>query len=162
MNGFSYLDLGILILLIYFMINGFSSGFIKQTSLILGVLVAVIIAINYYQDFQQYIEPFFELSPQVMQLISFAILLIIVTLFIHILGLIIRNILKMLFLGPLDSIAGALLGLVKGLIIAYFFVLLLDQLPIQEVAELLERSLASNLLSLTPILTENMQNIYEP
>lgn len=163
MNGITFLDIAILILLLYFVIGGYSKGFIKQTSTIVGLIAALFIAVNYYQDFQSYLLPYFSLSERMMQFVSFAILFVLVNIFIHILGMVIKKMINLIFLEPLDHITGAVLGLVKGGILAYFLVLLLDQIPYSSVTTLVNNSfLANRLLDLTPIVQKNLQDIFKP
>ncbi|MDI3548426.1 MAG: rane protein required for colicin production [Halanaerobiales bacterium] len=163
MKGITFLDIAILILFLYFVLGGYNKGFIKQTSTLVGLVAALLIAINYYRDFQSYLIPYFDLSAGMMQFISFAVLFILVNLFIHLLGLVLKNLLNLLFLEPLDHIAGAALGLVKGVIIAYFLVLLLDQIPYSRANNLLDNSyLANSLLNVTPIIQKNLQDIFRP
>jgi membrane protein required for colicin V production len=163
LNGITFLDIAILILLLYFVIGGYSKGFIKQTSTIVGLIAALFIAVNYYQDFQSYLLPYFSLSERMMQFVSFAILFVLVNIFIHILGMVIKKMINLIFLEPLDHITGAVLGLVKGGILAYFLVLLLDQIPYSSVTTLVNNSfLANRLLDLTPIVQKNLQDIFKP
>lgn len=163
MKGVSPLDISILILFLYFILRGYNKGFIRQTSRILGLVFALVVAINSYKGFQSYLEPYLDLSPRVMQFVSFAILFIIINIFVHLLGVVLKNIVDLLFLEPLDHIAGAALGLIKGGILSYFLVLLLAQIPYMFFVNLISESfLAESLLGLSPIIQKNLQEIFRP
>ncbi len=163
MNGISPLDICILILFLYFILKGYNKGFIKQTSRLFGLLLALIIAMNSYKSFQSYLTPYFDFSPQILQFMSFAILFILVNLFIHILGMVLKNMVDLLFLDPIDHIAGAALGLIKGVIFTYLLVLLLDQIPYMFFVRLMDESfLATGLLEFTPLIEKNLQQIFRP
>lgn len=163
MNSITVLDIVLLVLFLYFLYSGYSKGFIKQTSTILGIIVALLIAINYYQWFEKYLLPYVDVSEQMLQFLSFAVLFILVNIFIHLLGVIFKKILDMLFLDPLDHVAGAVLGLLKGGLIAYFLVLILAQIPYNGLSEIVDRSfLAARLLDFTPIIKQNLQMFFGP
>ncbi len=163
MSGITFLDIGILILFLYFSIGGYNKGFIKQTSTLAGIILALLIAINYYDDFQPFIVPYVNASEQMMQFISFAILFILVNIFIHILGMILKKILNLLFLEPIDHAAGAAFGLLKGGLMAYFLVLVLDQVPYPGLETQIDSSLlAPKLLDMTPLLQHSLQRIFRP
>lgn len=163
MSGITFLDIGILILFLYFSIGGYNKGFIKQTSTIAGIILALLIAINYYDDFIPYVEPYVSVSEQMLQFISFAVLFILVNIFIHILGIVLKNIMNLLFLEPIDHAAGAALGLLKGGLLAYFLVLILKQVPYPGLEVQIDSSLlAPRLLNLTPLLQHSLQMIFRP
>jgi membrane protein required for colicin V production len=157
------LDVIIFIVLLYFILRGYNRGFIKQTSTILGLLIALFIAINQYQNFKQLLISFLNVSEGMLQFISFAVLFILVNIIIHILGIIAKNILNLIFLGPLDHIIGAALGLLKGGIFSYLIVLVLSQIPYSNVEHVLESSLlAKSFLDMTPLIHNNLQDFFRP
>jgi len=162
LQGITVLDLILGSIFLYFFIRGFKKGFIKQTSTILGIIIALIGAIRYYDQFRIFLADFIDASLPLLQFISFAVIFIILNLVIHILGLIIKNIVDIIFLEPVDRILGGLLGVVKGGLICYLFVLILDQIPYTQVVDIVDSSyLAANLLKLTPIIQENIQSIFD-
>ncbi len=162
MDGLTALDIILGIIFLYFFIRGFKKGFIKQTSSILGIIIALIIAIKYYEQFQLFLTDFIDVSLPLLQFISFAIIFIIMNLIIHIIGMIIKNIIDIIFLEPVDHFLGGVLGLVKGVLLCYLFVLILDQIPYTQVTKAVESSyLAGNLLKLTPVIQNNIQNLID-
>lgn len=149
-------------MLVYFIIGGYSKGFIKQTSTILGIIFALIISMNYYYEFIAVIEPYMQVSPAMLQFISFAILFIVINIFVHVLGFISKKILDALFLKPVDHAAGAVLGLLKGFIVSYLLVLMLSHVPYSSLAEHVNDSiLAARILGMTPFLQNSLQNIFK-
>lgn len=149
-------------MLVYFVIGGYSKGFIKQTSTILGIIFALVISMNYYYEFITVIEPYIQVSPAMLQFVSFAILFIVINIFIHALGFICKKILDALFLKPVDHAAGAALGLIKGFIVSYLLVLMLSHVPYLSLAEHINDSiLAAKILGMTPFLQNSLQNIFK-
>lgn len=148
---------------LYFIISGYHKGFIKQTSTILGILLALLISMNYYNDFIPVIEPYLSVSPEMYQFISFSILFISINIFVHILGIIFKQILDVLFLKPIDHAAGAVLGLAKGFFISYLLVLMLSHIPYASLAENINQSIiAVRILGMTPFIQSSIQSIFKP
>lgn len=157
------IDIIILIIFLFFVIGGYNRGFIKQTSTIIGIILGLIIAINNYKLLIPFLEKRFIVSEEMLQFISFAILFILVNLFIHLLGFVLKRIMDALFLKPVDQAAGAILGVIKGIFISYFLVLILSHIPYLTVQEYLGSSiLAVRILDLTPIIQNTLQNIFSP
>ncbi len=157
------IDIIILINFLFFVIAGFNRGFIKQTSTIVGIIFALIIAINNYQALILYLEERILVSEGMLQFISFTILFILINLFVHLLGFILKKSLDALFLKPIDQAAGAILGVVKGVFVSYFLVLILSHIPYLTVQETLGSSfLALRILDLTPLIQNTLQNIFNP
>ncbi|ACL69323.1 CvpA family protein [Halothermothrix orenii] len=163
MNQITILDILILVVFLYFVLRGYNNGFIKQTSTVVGLILALLIAIKFYQPFQKYLLPYLDFSDQIMQFISFSLLFVFVNIIIQLLGRALKNIMNALFLGPVDQVAGAALGLLKAGILTYFLVLFLAQIPYQGITELLNRSvLAGSLLEMTPLVKQRLSQIFGP
>ena len=161
MNGITVIDIVIAVLGLYFIVRGFERGFIDQTSKILGLLIALYIAIQQYQYFQVYLEPYLDLPSPLMQFISFAVIFIVFNIVVYILGNVLKQIIRFLFLKPLDHLAGGVLGLIKGGIVVYLLVFLLNEIPYPGLVDMLDSSyLATNLMEITPLIQENLDNIF--
>lgn len=107
------------------------------------------------------IDPYVKVRLEMLQFISFSILFILINVFVHILGLVLKKVLDVLFLKPLDHAAGAALGLIKGFILSYFLVLMLNYVPYTSLTEHIDDSiLAVKLLDMTPFLQNSIQNIF--
>lgn len=142
--------------------RGYAKGFIKQTSTIVGIVVALMVAINYYHNFGLYLNNFLDYSEEVLQFVSFAVLFIGVNIVIHMIGFILKKVINLLFLEPIDHISGAVLGLLKGVILAYLLVLILSYIPYEAVTRMLDNSFASRLLDLSPIIQSKLETIFAP
>lgn len=162
MQGITVLDIVLSAILLYFIIAGYRKGLIKQISLIFGLLVAVFIALEYYPLLEEMLKPHLDVSTPVLQFISFGIILIMVNVLIQMLAGALKNLMEIIFLDPVDRLAGAALGFIKGGILIYLFIVLLNNIPHEVLEKSLESSvLASNFLSLTPIVQQNMQEFFE-
>ena len=160
-SGITIIDIIISVIFLYFIISGYEQGFINQTSKIFGLIFALFMGVRYSNNFLVYLEPYFNLPPALMHVISFAIIFIVVNLVVLILGNVVKQIIELLFLGILDSTAGAIFGFVKGAILVYFLVFILNEIPYEGLTAMMNESfLASNMMELTPIIQENIDQIF--
>ncbi len=161
MEFITIVDIIIIILFLFFVFRGYERGFIDQTSRIIGLLIALYIAITQYQVLQVYLEPYIDMPPQIIHFISFVIIFILFNIAVNILGLILKQIVKFLFLNPLDHLAGAFLGFVKGAVLIYLLLFILNEFPYQMLTEMLEESyIASQMLQFTPVIQQNLDKIF--
>lgn len=163
MDIINFLDLILLVILLFFAYNGFKRGFIDQTSTLLGLLAALFAAVRQYEYFTQFLEKYFDLSPSLMQFISFAVIFIVVNIVIHVLGITLKKIVDAIFLQPVDRAAGFVLGLVKAGIIIYLLILILAQIPHQKVNQVLNESfLAKRIIEASPFIKSKIEEIFRP
>jgi len=159
----NFLDIIILVILLFFAYNGFRRGFIDQTSTILGLLAALFVAVRQYEYFTQFLEPYLDLSVSMLQFISFAVIFIVVNIVIHVLGIILKKIVDAIFLQPVDRGLGFLLGIIKAGIIIYLMILILAQIPYQNINDVLNESfLASRIIEASPFIQSKIEEIFRP
>lgn len=116
----NYLDIIIVIPLLYGMIKGFSNGLIKEVTSLLALVVGVYVAIN----FSEYLEPKVVETlggyEEFVSVIAFGVLFLVSVLFIRTLGFIIDKLTKALALGIVSRFLGGIFGLLKVLVIFSF------------------------------------------
>lgn len=163
MEIINFLDLILLIVILFFAYNGFRRGFIDQISTLFGLLAALFVAVRQYEYFTQFLEGYFDLSPSLIQFISFAVIFIVVNIVIHVLGITLKNIVDAIFLQPVDRVAGFLLGIIKAGIIIYLLILILAQIPHQKVSQVLNDSfLAKRIIEASPFIKSKIEEIFRP
>lgn len=122
-------DIAVIIILSYCLIRGVFRGLIKELSSIVGVIGGFYAAYTYYMEVAKHLSPWIS-DTAYLNILSFLILFCGVFIIISILGVIIKYILKIAFLGWFDRICGAGFGVIKGiLIISILFILLTAFLP---------------------------------
>ncbi|MBW1745188.1 MAG: CvpA family protein [Deltaproteobacteria bacterium] len=110
MNKF---DILIVIVFGFCLIRGFFRGFIKEMSSIVGVLGGFYAAYTYYLEVARPLSGWIS-DKSYLHIISFLIIFCIVFLIISILGVVIKYILNIAFLGWFDRICGAGFGIIKA------------------------------------------------
>ncbi|MFW5719357.1 MAG: CvpA family protein [Halanaerobium sp.] len=163
MDIINFLDIIILVLMLFFAFNGFRRGFIDQTSTILGLIAALFVAVRQYQYFETLLEPYLDLSPSMLQFISFTAIFIVVNIVIHVLGISLKRLTDAIFLQPVDKAAGFILGLLKAGIIIYLLILIMAQIPYSRVNNVLEESfLAQRVIEASPFIQSKIEEIFRP
>ena len=114
MNQF---DILIVIIFGFCLIRGFFRGFIKEMSSIVGVLGGFYAAYTYYMEFAKPLSGWIS-DKAYLYIVSFLIVFCGVFLIISILGVVIKYILNIAFLGWVDRICGAGFGIIKAVLIA--------------------------------------------
>ncbi|MDL2121752.1 MAG: CvpA family protein [Deltaproteobacteria bacterium] len=111
------------------LIRGFFRGFIKEMSSIIGVLGGFYAAYTYYLEVASPLSGWIS-DKSYLYIISFLIVFCGVFLIISIIGVVIKYILNIAFLGWIDRICGAGFGIIKAtLIVSVLFIALTAFLP---------------------------------
>jgi membrane protein required for colicin V production len=138
MNPF---DIFIIIVLGYSVVRGLFRGLIKEVSSIIGVLGGFYAAYSYYPIVAKLLSGLI-INPSHLNILSFLIIFCSVLIIINILGVVIKYLLNVAFLGWIDRICGVGFGLIKGvLIITVLFIILTTFLP--KGAPLIKKSVLS-------------------
>lgn len=124
MNPF---DIAIIAVISFCLIRGAFRGIIKEASSVVGVITGVWAAFSYYQSLSQVIEKVGQIfpNPAYINIISFFIIFGGVFAAVSALGVLIKYLLKIVFLGWVDKICGAGFGLVKGFMIVSVILMIL-------------------------------------
>ncbi len=121
MNIFDYVIASIIVFCI---IRGIFRGIIKEASSIIGVLAGLYAAYTYYPNVSRVISVF-EFSEKYLNILSFLLLFTLVLLMVGALGILIRFVLKIVFLAWVDRLFGGVFGFIRGLMIASVIVFVL-------------------------------------
>jgi len=110
------LDLVILAVMAYCLIRGIFRGLIKELAAIVGVFAAFYAGYTYYPLVAGFLDRWITDSGY-LNILSFFILFCFVFLSISILGVVIKYLLNIAFLGWVDRLCGAVFGILKGTLI---------------------------------------------
>ena len=110
----NYIDIIILIPLLYGLIKGFSNGIIKEITNIISLVLAIYLGIH----FSNLIEPYLQSEllsghEKIIPLIAFLVVFILVLIIIKSIGELIDRLTKLLALGIISRFLGAIFGVLK-------------------------------------------------
>lgn len=124
MNPF---DIVIIVVIAFCLIRGAFRGIIKEASSIVGVISGVWAAYTYYKPVSLLLEKFGQIfpTPAYINIISFLLIFCIVFAAVSALGVLIKFLLKIVFLAWIDKACGAGFGLIKGVLIVSVLLMIL-------------------------------------
>jgi len=126
MNAF---DIIVGVILAYGLVRGLFRGLVKEASSIIGVLGGFLAAYSFYGVIAGYLSGVVS-SPAYRNLLAFLIIFCTVVVLVNVLAIIVKYLLKTVFLGWLDRLGGVVFGFVKGaLIVSVLFLALTAFLP---------------------------------
>jgi membrane protein required for colicin V production len=126
MNPF---DIIIIVILGYSLVRGIFRGLVKEVSSIVGVLGGFYASFTYYPKLAKLLSGLIR-ETAYLNILSFLIIFCSVLIVVGILGIIIKYLLNIAFLGWVDRIGGIGFGFIKGILIAsVLFITLTAFLP---------------------------------
>lgn len=163
MTSISFVDLGIFVVIVFFIIRGYQQGMIRQTVGIFAFALALVLAVQYYETGAEMLVEQELVSRELANLISFSLIALLVTVGVNLIGQLVQLMSRMFFLSLLDNIAGALVGLLKGGILVFLLLMVCAEIPSAVLAEELNRSaFAGDFLAFAPLIRENLFSIFKP
>jgi membrane protein required for colicin V production len=118
------LDYVLIVILGYCLVRGAFRGLIKELSAIVGVLGGFYAAYSYYSRAAHYLAHWVA-NPGYLKIISFFIVFVMVFWVVSLVGVILKYLMNIAYLGWTDRISGAVFGALKGLLIAIVLILVL-------------------------------------
>jgi len=126
MNPF---DIVIIVILGYSLVRGLFRGLVKEVSSIIGVFGGFYAAYTYYGLLGKFLSRLIQ-DVAYLNILSFMIIFCGVLIIVSVLGIIIKYLLNIAFLGWVDRIGGVIFGITKGvLIVSVLFISLTAFLP---------------------------------
>lgn len=126
-----WLDAAILVCLIVSLFRGLYKGFTAQIVAIFSIIVGIWMAFKCSTLLCSYMAPHIEVSDKILQVIAFVLIIIVVIVVFHLLGKIIHATFKLVMLGWLDSLLGAVFATFKTALIIGVLLVLFDSVNSQ-------------------------------
>lgn len=127
--GLNQLDYIILVVILSFAIIGLLAGLIKQIFGILAVIFGFVFSLAMLDVATKKLNSLIEFSPFVATVLCFLVIFFCAWAIIFAIGQLVSKIASFMFLGWLDKLLGAFVGLIKGFFVASILLLLLNLLP---------------------------------
>jgi len=128
----NWLDIIIIAGLIAGIVLGFRRGFIREAMGLLGLIVGVIIAVNYVDWASAKFLTHMRVSPHIISFFSFILLFTAVFLGFKILGFLFYRVGSLTALGKLDKVGGGIFGFLQAWILTGFVLLILLFFPLPQ------------------------------
>jgi membrane protein required for colicin V production len=115
MNFYDVLIFGFLAL---FIINGFRKGFIISLATLAALILGIYLAVHFSNLIQDILQKNFHPSQTWLPILSFILTFLVVVILVLIVAKLAEKVMDVVGMGFINKLAGALLGLVKGVIFA--------------------------------------------
>ena len=124
----NYLDYILLMPVLYGLYRGFSKGLILELASLIALVVGIYGAMHFSSFTFDYLSNYIEIEATYLQLASYGLTFIIIVLVITLIGKIITFLIKMVALGFINRMMGAIFGGMKALLILSVILLFFDRL----------------------------------
>ncbi|MDP4223815.1 MAG: CvpA family protein [Bacteroidota bacterium] len=121
----NYIDLIIIVLLVFGLARGFINGFVKELASLLALILGIWGAIKFSTYTAGRLYDYFDMTGQYVGIFAFLITFIVIVIIIHFIGLLVDKFVETISLGFLNSLLGLVFGVFKtALILSVIFVIL--------------------------------------
>lgn len=124
----NYLDIIILLPLVYGIFRGFHKGFAIELATLAALILGVWGAYKFSYITTIFLSDKFDINGDYLPYVSFFITFIIIVILVNLLGKMLDNLLKAVSLGFLNRIAGSILGFLKMAVVMCLLVFLVHRL----------------------------------
>ena len=112
-----YIDLIVIVVLLYAFLKGFSNGLVNELASFLGLLIGAIISYSFSDDLSKIIDDYVEIDGQILNILSFILLFILTSFLFTIAGKYMTKLIKYISLGTINRLLGGVFSSLKFLII---------------------------------------------
>jgi membrane protein required for colicin V production len=130
----SYVDIGILGILGIFLLKGVLRGLLKEVCSLLGLVLGGVFAFTFHLPLAQTLQDSFNLPAQLSIWGSFLAIFLLVVIIFGVLGFVLHRFVRLVFLGGFNRLAGAIFGLVQGVVLLAMIILALNSSVAPKVA----------------------------
>ena len=120
----NYIDIVILLFLLYGAFRGFSKGLIIEVATLAGLILGVFIAIRYSPFTEGILKDFLN----IMSYIALAVTFLLVVIAVYLLGKMLTRLVDIISLGLVNKLLGTLLGIAKYFIMVCVLLMIVDAL----------------------------------
>ena len=120
------LDIILLVCFIPGIIRGISKGFLEQALALAGIVVSVWAAFHFSSLVCTWLKPYLDVSETALNVISFALILVAISLAVFLLAKLLTKVLELAMLGWLDKTLGFVFAVIVNALIIGVFIILFD------------------------------------
>ena len=124
----NYIDIIILLFLLFGAFRGFSKGLIIEVATLAGLILGVFIAIRYSPYTEGLLRDFLNLSSRYLSYIALAITFLLVVIGVYLIGKMLTRLVDIISLGLVNKLLGAILGMAKYFLIVCVLLMIMDAL----------------------------------
>lgn len=124
----NYIDILLLLPLLYGAYRGFSKGLIIEIATLLGLVMGVFASIKYSVYVENFLRDFLDIASVYLSYIALAITFLLVVILIYLLGKLLTKLVDVVSLGLANKLFGTIMGILKAFLIVCVLLLILHAL----------------------------------
>ena len=128
----NFLDLFILIPIIWLWIRGISKGLIIELATLLGMVLGILAAYYFSGYAQGLLKDYFSFSEMTSRVISYVVIFLAVWLIVYLIGRAIDKSVDLMAMGWFNKILGGIFGLAKGILIVCIVLFIIEKVDPSE------------------------------
>ncbi len=136
----SKVDIVLLILAVFGAWGGYREGFLMELISLIGIVLGIFLGFKLMGEVMLLLEDKFNIDQSTLPYISFIVIFLVVVLLVRLLGKLLKNSLDKSFLGTVDQVLGAGLGMFRTLFMISVILWILDSLKLSPRQEWVEGS----------------------
>lgn len=122
----NFLDIIIIIPIIWSIFKGYKKGFVIELASLAALILGIYAAIKFSANFTSFLESFLDMKEKYINIIAFILTFIAVAIVIMLVGKVLEKIIKIVMLGLINRVIGAVFGIAKMIVILSFVILLFE------------------------------------
>ena len=158
----SYLDIFLGLIIVWGAYNGFSKGLVKELASVLGIVIGIYLAKNFYPFLDLKLKPIFESEADFISILSSLIIFLLTIMIFKIIAKLLTKFLKLIALGLLNRIVGAVFGIIKSTLLLCIIIFIFSKInnitAAIENATLNQSFLYTNIEKINSIIIDNTYN----
>ncbi len=119
-------DIAILVILCFFLLKGIFRGLLKEICSLLGLVLGGVFAFTFHLPLGQLLQDSFNLPDQLCIWGSFLVIFLSVVFLFAVIGFVLHRFVKLVFLGGFNRLAGAIFGIIQGVVLLAIIILALN------------------------------------
>ena len=128
----NFIDIIILVPMLWFAYKGFTKGLIIELSTLLALLAGIYIASHFSNYTADFLQDKLSLESEYMSIISFSITFLLVIILVILFGKSLEKVINLLMLSTINKIAGGIFGMVKVAFILSTLIMILGNFDAEE------------------------------
>ena len=128
----TFVDILIWVILLAFMVKGFTKGLVREVCTLLGLVAGAWAAFKYYPALAEAIRPLIRLPHFASVIISFALIYVILGVLFYCFGQLLTVVLKIMLMGGLNRIGGVIFGCLEGAFVLSILLALATSKPVPD------------------------------
>ena len=122
------LDIVLLLCFVPAIVQGIMKGFVQQVISLVAILAGAWLAFRFSSLIANWLSAYFTLDPKILNIIAFAIIVILAVLLIYWIGQLITKVIKIATLGWLNRVLGVLFAIAKTALILGLIVMVFESI----------------------------------